>query len=190
MKLTTLAKERLKLCCWITTAALAIYTMKQLTSSYSLVDMQQAINLYYLPILASYALVISIRGLLFIPTLPVILLMAGSINSITMLSITLAASCISAYIVCLAVDLMDLEKRLSTLPTRTVEKAQNWVQNYGVAAIAGWAFFPFVFTEIIVYLARFAGISKQQILLSVALGEGLMLCILVYITDWFIGMTV
>ncbi len=183
-------KERLKLICWVTTAMLAIYGMEEVTSTYSFTDMQQAINLYYLPILTIYILLICIRGLLFIPTMPIILLMASSIDNVVMLGITLVASCISSYLVCLAVDIMDFKKRLEKLPAKSINKAQEWVQTYGIAAIAGWAFFPFVFTEIIVYLARIAGISKQQIIISVAIGEGIMLCILVYITDWFIKLTV
>ena len=183
-------KEKLKLLCWAATALLAIYGMEEITTTYSLSDMQQAINLYYLPILTVYVLLICIRGLLFIPTMPLILLMASSIDNIIMLSLTLTASCLSTYFVCLAVDFMDFKKRIERLPARSVRKAQNWVQTYGIAAIAGWAFFPFVFTEIIVYLARIAGMSKQQIIISVALGEGIMLCILVYITDWFIKLTI
>ncbi len=183
-------KEKIKLLCWAVSATLAIYVMEEITTTYSFSDMQQAISSYYLPILIVYLMIICIRGLLFIPTMPLILLMASSIDSMTMLGLTLAASCVSAYFVCLAVDFMDIKKRIEKLPAKSVIKAQNWVQTYGIAAIAGWAFFPFVFTELIVYLARAAGISKQQIIMSVALGEGLMLCILVYITDWFIKLTI
>jgi len=184
-----LMNKKLKFFCWATSVLFAIYSMEQINNSYSLNEMQHIISLYYLPILVVYILIISLRGLLFIPTMPLILLMVSSIDGILMFVITLVSSCISAYLVCLAVNFIDFKKHIEKLPTRSIERAQNWIQSYGIIAIAGWAFFPFVFTELIVYLARFSGISKQQIMISVLLGEGLMLGILVYITDWFINLT-
>lgn len=181
--------RKIKLLCWVTAAALAIFTMQSVYSSYSLADMEDAIAIYSTPILACYIVLIAIRGVLFIPTMPVILIMASVLDNLLILAVTLIATCVSSYLVCLAVDHMDFHSRIRTLPSKSVRKAQYWIQSYGIIAIAGWAFFPFVFTEIIVYLARAAGISKQQIVLSVALGEGFMLCILVYITDWFINLT-
>ncbi len=182
-------REKIKLLCWLTSAILAIYGMQQIYSTYSLGDMQHMISLYFIPILSCYIVLISIRGILFIPTMPVILLMASALDNVLMLVVTLTATCFSSYLVCIAVDYMGFKSRIANMSSKSIRKAQSWVQNYGIVAIAGWAFFPFVFTEIIVYLARIAGISKQQIILSVALGEGLMLCILVYITDWFINLT-
>lgn len=182
-------KIYLKLVVWLLLIILAVYGIKYINERYSFADMQALIDENYYPILIGYIVIISIRGILFIPTMPMILLMASSINHWVMLGSTLFATCLSTYCVCLAVDFLDMQKHIDKLPQRTVNRAHDWVQSYGVVAVTGWAFFPFVYTEVIVYLSRLAGLKKQQILLSVAIGEGMMLAILIYMIDWLVNLT-
>ncbi|WP_432463507.1 hypothetical protein [Agarivorans sp. QJM3NY_33] len=178
-------KAKLKLVLWIAIALLAIVGMQGLSSNYSLSDMRAMVDVYYWYILPAYTLVIFLRGVLFIPTMPLILLMASSIDPLLMFLLTLVASCSSAYLVCLAIDYMDMQKRLEALPSKSVQRAQRWVRSFGVAAIAGWAFFPLVFTELIVYLARLAGLPRRQIVMAVGLGEGLLISGLIVVVSWF-----
>ncbi len=176
---------KLKFVLWGCLALLAIVGMQRLSSAYSLNDMREAINTYYWYIVTAYVLLICLRGLLFVPTMPVILLMASSLDSWLMFVITLSSTCCSSYLVCVAIDHLNMQKRLKALPGKSVKRAQRWIHNYGIAAIAGWAFFPLVFTELIVYLARFAGLPRQHIIAAVAVGEGLMIGIIIMVADWF-----
>ncbi len=174
---------------WISLAITAIISMRSLMANYSLDEMQATVNDNFFVLLAAYMVLISIRGIFFIPTLPIIIVMAATLSPSLMFVVTLFASCCSCYLVCLAVDNMDMQKRLEKLPKKAVTKAQAWIQDIGIPAIAGWAFFPFVFTEIIVYLARISGIKRKQIVFAAGVGEGLLIASVIYVTDWFINFT-
>lgn len=178
----------LKIVIWITIVAAAIWAMRWLTSNYSVSELQDAIETYYWYILSAYALLISVRGLLFIPTMPAIIMMASSIDYWVMFSVTLVATCCSAYLVCLAVDHLDMQKKIAALPSKTLKRAQEKINSSGMAAVTGWAFFPLVFTDIIVYLARLSGMSYKQILLGIAIGEGLLIFIIIVLTEWLIAL--
>jgi uncharacterized membrane protein YdjX (TVP38/TMEM64 family) len=176
-----------KVVIWGSIVIVAIWAMNWLVSRYSVNELQDAIEQYYWYILSGYALLISVRGLLFIPTMPVIMMMANSINYWTMFSVTLAATCCSAYLVCLAVDNLDMQKKVDALPGKTIKRAQHWINSSGIVAVTGWAFFPLVFTDIIVYLARLSGMSYKQIILGIAVGEGLLILILIIVTEWLVN---
>lgn len=174
---------------WFLLAITAITLTQNLISNYSLDEMQAIINENFFPLLAAYSVLIGVRGLLFIPTMPIIIVMASTLSPILMFVVTLFASCCSSYLVCLAVDHLDMQERIEKLPKKSVDKAQHWVQQFGVPAIAGWAFFPFVFTELIVYLSRVSGIKRRHIVFAVGLGEGLLIASVIYVTDWFVNFT-
>ncbi|WP_299144052.1 VTT domain-containing protein [uncultured Vibrio sp.] len=174
----------IKVAVWVSIVVITIFSIRWLNETYTLAEMRQFItdNQWY--VLTGYAALISVRGLLFIPTMPFILLMASVVESWLLFGITLIASCCSAYLVCLAVDYLDFHKKLNALPSKSVKRAQNWINSMGVAAVSAWAFFPLVFTEIIVYLALLSGLTKRQLVVAVAIGEGLFIGLLTYLTDW------
>ena len=176
---------KLKLLLWLCLVASAIVAMHQVSGAYTLNDVREALDSYYVSILLGYAALICIRGLLFIPTLPFIVLMANALEPKLMFAVTLAASCASAYLVCFTVDHLEIQRFLDKLPQKSLHRGQRAIQSFGVAAVAGWAFFPLVFTEIIVYLARLSDMSRRQIVAAVAVGEGLMIACLISLTQWF-----
>tara|TARA_R110001583_G_scaffold52393_2_gene162801 strand:+ start:11356 stop:11913 length:558 start_codon:yes stop_codon:yes gene_type:complete len=178
----------LKIIIWGLIAALAITGMQWVFNHYDLIELQALIEKYYWYILSAYALLITLRGILFIPTMPAIIMMASSIDPWVMFVITFSATCASAYLVCLAVDYLDMQKKIDKLSGRTLKRAQDWINSSGVAAVTGWAFFPLVFTDIIVYLARLSGMSYKQILLGIAIGEGMLIIILITVTEWLVGL--
>ncbi|MDB1124273.1 hypothetical protein [Vibrio algarum] len=178
----------IKVVVWVVIVVIAIVGIRWLNNTYTLSEMQEAITNNQLYVLTGYAALISVRGVLFIPTMPLIMVMASVVESWLFFSVTLTASCCSAYVVCLAVDYLDMQNKLNVLPDTSVKRAQNWVNSMGVAAVAGWAFFPLVFTEIIVYLARLSGLTKKQLIASVAIGEGLLIGLLTSLTEWVSGL--
>jgi uncharacterized membrane protein YdjX (TVP38/TMEM64 family) len=178
----------LKIVIWGLIAGLAITGMQWLFSHYDLSELQDLIEQYYWYIVSAYALLITLRGLLFIPTMPAIIMMASSINPWVMFAITFSATCCSAYLVCLAVDYLDMQKKIDKFPGKTLKRAQGWINSSGVAAVTGWAFFPLVFTDIIVYLARLSGMSYKKIILGIAIGEGLLIMILITVTEWLVAL--
>ncbi|MDB1124219.1 hypothetical protein [Vibrio algarum] len=176
--------SHLKLLIWLGIVVTAILGMNWLNNTYSIDEMQEGIETYQWYFLTVYALIISLRGLLFIPTMPIILMMASAIEPWLLFLVTLTMSCVSSYLVCLAIDYLDMQKRINALPGKAIKRAQHWINTMGIPAIAGWAFFPLVFTELIVYLARLAGLARKQIILAVAVGEGLLISVLIFVTDW------
>jgi uncharacterized membrane protein YdjX (TVP38/TMEM64 family) len=174
-----------KLGLWFATVLAALFGIQQLLSLYSLAELKVLIEAHQFILLAAYAVLIALRGLLFVPTMPFIILMASTINNTLMFMVTLAASLLSAYLVCLAVDRLALQQHLFSKPKKAVLKAQGAINNYGLYAVAGWAFFPFVFTEIIVYLARATSMRKTTILFAIAVGEGGLIYLVVQATEFF-----
>jgi uncharacterized membrane protein YdjX (TVP38/TMEM64 family) len=174
----------IKIALWVSVIIAAILGIRWLNDTYTLLEMRDVISDNQWVVLSAYALIISLRGILFIPTMPFILLMASVIETWLLFSVTLAASCCSAFLVCLAVEYFDIEKKLNALPVSSIKRAQHWINSMGVAAVAGWAFFPLVFTEIIVYLARLSGLTKKQLILAVAIGEGLLIGLLTSFSNW------
>ncbi len=174
----------IKAAVWISIVVFAVLGIRWLNETYTLAEMQQVItdNQWY--VLTGYVALITVRGLLFIPTMPFIMLMASVVDSWLLFGVTLVASCCSTYLVCLAVDYLGFQNKLNALPSSSVKRAQNWINSMGVAAVSGWAFFPLVFTEIIVYLARLSGLTKKELIIAVAIGEGLLIGLLVFLTDW------
>ncbi|WP_413282429.1 hypothetical protein [Vibrio sp. MA40-2] len=174
----------IKVAVWISIVVIAILGIRWLNETYTLSEMQRVItdNQWY--VLTGYVALIAVRGLLFIPTMPFILLMASVVEPWLLFGTTLLASCCSTYLVCLAVDYLDIQKKLNALPSHSVQRAQHWINSMGVAAVSGWAFFPLLFTEIIVYLARLSGLTKKQLIGAVALGEGMLIGLLTFLTDW------
>ncbi|MEH6454649.1 MAG: VTT domain-containing protein [Psychromonas sp.] len=178
----------LKIIIWASIVVTAIWGMRWLSDNYGASELQALIEEYYWYILSSYALLISLRGLLFLPTMPAIIMMASSIDPLIMFSVTLGATCASAYLVCLAVDYLDMQKKIDDMSGKTLKRAQKWINSSGTATVTGWAFFPLVFTDVIVYLARLSGMSRKQILLGIAIGEGLLILILISLTEWLVAL--
>lgn len=178
----------IKILAWISVIVIAILGVRWINDTYSLSQMRELIIVNQWYVLIGYAVLISVRGILFIPTMPFILLMSSVIEAWLLFGVTLAASCCSAYLVCLAVDYLNIQRRIDALPGGSVKKAQEWINSMGVAAVAGWAFFPLVFTEIIVYLARLSGLTKKQLVVAVAIGEGFLIAILALLAEWTSGL--
>lgn len=180
--------KTIKLGLWLLTILSSLFGIQRLLTVYTLTELKALIEANQITLLAAYALLISLRGLLFVPTMPFIILMASTISNMLMFSVTLAASLMSAYLVCLAVDRLALQQHLFSKPKKAVLKAQSAINNYGLYAVAGWAFFPFVFTEIIVYLARATNMRKTTILFAIAVGEGGLIYLVVKATGFFKAM--
>jgi uncharacterized membrane protein YdjX (TVP38/TMEM64 family) len=179
-------KSSYKFVVWLTVVVLAVLGVRWLNNNYTLDEMRTLIVEYDWYILLAYAGLISIRGVLFVPTLPFILLMASVVDPLPLFTITLLATCCSTYFVCVAVDNLNMQKRVNARSGRTIKQAQKWVNSMGAAAVAGWALFPFVFTEAIVYVARVSGLTRKQLVTSVAIGEGILIAVIVLLTDWVV----
>ncbi|WP_413701071.1 VTT domain-containing protein [Psychromonas sp. KJ10-10] len=183
-----MTQRLLKIAIWVSIAVLAITSMHWLINHYGVSELQDLIEQYYWYILSAYALLITLRGILFIPTMPAIIMMASSLDPLVMFVLTFFATLGSAYLVCLAVDYLDMQRKIDKFSGKSLKRAQNWINSSGVAAVTGWAFFPLVFTDIIVYLARLSGMPHKHILLGIAIGEGLLILILITVTEWLIAL--
>ncbi|TCS43897.1 hypothetical protein [Reinekea marinisedimentorum] len=159
--------------------------MQQTLSHFSLLEIQKLIEAHKVLLLILYSALLSVRGVLFVPTIPFIILMAGTLDGTLAFVVTLAASTTSAYLVCVAVDTFNFAAKLEKIPAKSLKRATQALQSYGFYAVVGWAFFPFVFTEFIVYLARIGGLSRRRIVTAVAIGEGALIYMIIETTEYF-----
>ncbi|TXR54700.1 VTT domain-containing protein [Reinekea thalattae] len=174
-----------KLFIWLGMIILALFSMQQLVSHYSWSEIQQLMQQYETPILMAYFVLLSFRGVLFVPTMPFIILMAYSFHPLLVFAVTLMASTLSAWVVCVAVDRFNFAEKAAKLSARHHAKASNALEKYGFFAVLIWALTPITFTELIVYLARIGQLSRWRIIPAVILGEGSLILFIILLTDLF-----
>lgn len=130
-----------------------------------------------------YLLIISLRGLLLLPTSPVIIMMIALIPSWQAFILTLIGSGLSATLVVFAVKDFGLATQLNKSRWLPLRFAHYWMVKFGVPVIAAWAFFPFVFTEFIVYLAAITRLSKRSIVIATIIGEAGLIWLLILMVE-------
>lgn len=177
--------QKYKLFIWLAIIVTAVLSMQQLVSHYSWPEIQQLMLDFEIPILIAYVILLSLRGVLFVPTMPFIVLMAYSFNPWLVFFVTLLASTTSAWVVCIAVDRFGFAEKAAKISVKHHASAQAALDKYGFFAVFIWALTPITYTEFIVYLARIGSLSRSQIVGAVMLGEGGLIVLIIKLTDLF-----
>jgi len=129
-----------------------------------------------------YLLLISLRGLVFIPSTPVLLIGVVIFPPWQNYWINLVGIVLSSFIVITAIQHFGFGTSLEHLrhSSSRYKKLEAQLARFGPPIIVGWSFFPLVPTDLIVYLATLIRIRTGVILLSVLAGEAVLMAIYVF----------
>ncbi|NCG33885.1 MAG: hypothetical protein GWP44_13525 [Proteobacteria bacterium] len=129
-----------------------------------------------------YLLLISLRGLVFIPSTPVLLIGVVIFPPWQNYWINLIGIVLSSFIVITAIRHFGFGASLEQLrqSNSRYKKLEAQLGRFGSPIIVGWSFFPLVPTDLIVYLATLIRIRTAVILLSVLAGEAILMAIYVF----------
>ena len=131
---------------------------------------------------AVYLLLISLRGLVFIPSTPVLLIGVVIFPPWQNYWINLVGIVLSSFIVIMAIQHFGFGSSLERLRSSSSRytKLESQLARFGPPIIVGWSFFPLVPTDLIVYLATLIRIRTGIILASVLAGEAVLMAIYVF----------
>ena len=127
-----------------------------------------------------YTLVLSVRGMTFIPSTPllfigIVLFPAHLTFAVNMLGILL-----SCLLVMLAIQQVGIDVALARVSNRHYVKVRDRIDRNGYYAIVLWSFFPFAPTDAIVYVASSMRVSRKKIVAGVMTGEAILNALYIY----------
>lgn len=164
---------------WMVIAGVAFFLSTHLSRTLTFSELKMWVDTYAIWTLLAYVAILSLRGLLFMPTLPLILLCAALAPAWVAFLATFTGTMISAILVTTVVAKILQAHPDAQLNHRRWRRAKAWLHRYGTTAIAGWAFFPFVFTEAIVYVAAYSGIRQKKVVIATCIGECFLIILLI-----------
>ncbi|MBP9812590.1 TVP38/TMEM64 family protein [Candidatus Gracilibacteria bacterium] len=130
--------------------------------------------------LALYAILFLFRGLLLVPSTPLILvgmiLFPNDPNAVFAISMT--GILFSSFIIYQFSDILGLDDYFaSNVKNKSI---QEKIEKYGFFAVAFWSFFLILPTDLICYIAGAVRMNIYKFLSAVALGEGFIIAIFIY----------
>jgi uncharacterized membrane protein YdjX (TVP38/TMEM64 family) len=130
--------------------------------------------------LALYAILFLFRGLLLVPSTPLILvgmiLFPNDPNAVFAISMT--GILFSSFIIYQFSDILGLDDYFaSNVKNKSI---QEKIEKYGFFAVAFWSFFLILPTDLICYIAWAVRMNIYKFLSAVALGEGFIIAIFIY----------
>jgi uncharacterized membrane protein YdjX (TVP38/TMEM64 family) len=121
---------------------------------------------------ALYLLVGSLRGFTLIPATSLVIAGIVFFPPWPLFVLTLAGILISSASIYYFSGALHLEELLNAKHARQIDRLRALLDRYGLPVIIGWAFFPLAPTDLICYLAGALRIRAWICLLGVAIGEG------------------
>ena len=177
--------RRVVLVVWIGVIAIALYfNWKYLAVDFegTLEIVRQYVQDNFAAVVLVYLLVVSLRGLVFLPSTPVLLIGVVIFPPWQNYWLNLIGIVLSSFIVITAIKHFGfasaLEKLRASKPA--YHRMELQLARFGPPIIVGWSFFPFVPTDLIVYLATLIRMRTATILLSVLAGEAVLMAIYVF----------
>ncbi|WP_119393218.1 TVP38/TMEM64 family protein [Salinibius halmophilus] len=165
---------------WLVIAACTFYLSTRLSQQLTFDALRNWVETYALWALIAYIVILSLRGLLFMPTMPLILLCAALAPAWLAFTATFIGTLTSAFLVTTVVAKILQSHPEAKLTHKRWRRAKAWLHRYGVSAVAGWAFFPFVFTEAIVYVAAYSGMPRKRVIVATCVGECFLIMLLIF----------
>jgi uncharacterized membrane protein YdjX (TVP38/TMEM64 family) len=114
-----------------------------------------------------------IMGMVFFPPVPLFLL-------------TLAGIIVSSTSVYYFAEALHLEEVLTKRHAHQMDRLRALLDRHGLPIIIGWSFFPLAPTDLICYLAGVLRVSVVTCLAGVAIGEGAICAVYIFLGHWLL----
>jgi uncharacterized membrane protein YdjX (TVP38/TMEM64 family) len=170
---------------WIGVIAIGLYLNWRylaIDSEGTLEIVRQYVQDNFAIVVLLYLIVISLRGLVFLPSTPVLLIGVVIFPPWQNYWLNLIGIVLSSFIVITAIQRFGFANSLERLRASSpaYHRMELQLARFGPPIIVGWSFFPFVPTDLIVYLATLIRMRTATILLSVLAGEAVLMAIYVF----------
>ena len=132
---------------------------------------------------AIYLILGCLRGFTMIPVTSLVLLGLVFFRPWPLFYLTLAGILVSSTSVYYFAEALHLDDLLRRRHAHQFDRVKRLLERYGTAIIIAWSFFPLVPTDLICYLAGVARIRLTKVLASVAIGEGAICAIYIFLGD-------
>ncbi|MBX7191750.1 MAG: VTT domain-containing protein [Sandaracinaceae bacterium] len=130
-----------------------------------------------------YLLLGCLRSFTLIPATSLVLLGTVFLPPWLLFPLTLAGILASSAAVYYFAEALHLDELLTKQHAGQLERVRTLLERHGFPIVVGWAFFPLVPTDLICYLAGVIRMSIAKVLVGVAIGEGAICAIYIFVGD-------
>ena len=130
-----------------------------------------------------YLLFGCLRGFTLIPATSLVLLGIVFFPPVPLFVLTLAGILVSSASVYYFAEALHVEEILQRRHGHQLERVQRLLQRHGFPIIVGWSFFPLLPTDLICYACGVVRVRITTCLAGVALGEGVICAIYIFLGD-------
>jgi len=132
---------------------------------------------------AVYLVLGCLRGFTLIPATSLVLIGVVFFPPWPLFALTLVGILISSTSVYYFAEAMHVDEVLRAKHAAHLARVQSLLERRGLLIIIGWAFFPVAPTDLICYLAGVVRLRLSTVLLGVAIGEGAICGIYIFLGD-------
>ena len=124
-----------------------------------------------------------LRGFTLIPATSLVLLGTVFFPPVPLFVLTLAGIVVSSASVYYFAEALHLDELLATRHAAQMNRVRTRLDRHGLPIIIGWSFFPLAPTDLICYLSGVLRINIMTCLVGVAIGEGAICAIYIFLGD-------
>lgn len=173
---------------WVTVTAVAVYLFffhREATQR----ELHDLMSISLRVAGAVYLLLTILRGLVFMPAAPLVLLGIAFFPPLPLFLLTLIGNLIPAACIYLFPEKLHLKEILSEGHNKMVARLHMLLNRAELPVITAWSFLPFTPTDLIVYVCGLLRIDFKKTMLGVALGAGANCALYIFLGDYLLRMT-
>lgn len=125
-----------------------------------------------------------IRGFTLIPSTTLVVVAIPFFPPVPLFGLTLVGILISSASIYFFSKGLHLEELVAHKHAHRVNALKSALEKYQLPVIIGWSFFPFAPTDLICYVCGALRVDFRKCLLGVAIGEGLICAIYIFLGDY------
>ena len=144
-------------------------------------QLQNALSASALIAAAIYLLLGSVRAFTLVPSTFLVIVGLPFLPPWRLLGLTLIGILISSSLIYWFADELHLAQEIERKYPAQIARLKKLLQQYEMPIIIGWSFFPLLPTDVICYVCGALEIDYKKFLLGVAIGEGTICAIYIYL---------
>jgi len=166
--------KKIAFCLWLVLVMGVISTYLFFPDNFSLSFMEETAESHPVAVLVLYYLILSLKGLIFIPGTPILLAGMLLFNPVEVFLINMAGIMTSSILVYYFSQYLEFDVFFETKYNKYIHKIKANLIDKELPLIIGWSFFPLVPTDVIVYVVSTLRINVLRCLIGVFIGEAIM----------------
>jgi len=169
---------------WLLVVASALY-FYFFQRAFIQAELQNALSASALVAAVLYLLLGSVRAFTLVPSTFLVIIGLPFLPPMRLLVLTLAGILISSSLIYWFADELHLAQEIERKYPQHIARLKQLLQQYEMPIIIGWSFFPLLPTDVICYVCGALEIDYKKFLLGVAIGEGTICAIYIYLGGRF-----